>query len=65
MTDGFTNISGLYLNTTATKAEWEATTKVIPNGLLCLETDTLGIRFGNGSDLYKDLPYVVQPSQTI
>ena len=53
--------SGIFQNATSTKAAWEATTDIIPEGMLCIETDTLGIRFGNGSDLYIDLPYTVQP----
>lgn len=54
-------ITGLIQVASGTNAEWEATTDVIPKGVMCHEEDTLGIRVGNGVNLYKDLLYTVDP----
>lgn len=41
----------------ATKAEWESSSLVLLENELALESDTRKIKFGNGTDTFKDLPY--------
>lgn len=46
--------------TTGTSTELLASTKKIPNGVWCLETDTGYMKVGDGEKLYSALPYKIQ-----
>ena len=41
-----------------TAAQWAATNPVLANGEIVAETDTLGIKIGDGTTAYNFLPYV-------
>lgn len=44
-----------------TKANWETKNPVLLEGEVAIETDTNKQKVGNGTDAYKDLPYIVEP----
>lgn len=50
--------------TGGTKAEWEATTEVIPAGMWIRESDTGKLKITDGSALYSALPYAIQNELT-
>lgn len=47
-----------------TLAQWAANDVIVPNRLLCLETDTGKMKVGNGSLLYSQLPYTAEKGDT-
>jgi hypothetical protein len=51
---------------TKTQAEWESSTEILPQGSINSETNTstgtIRHKIGNGSDIWNDLPYVLENS---
>lgn len=53
-------VNGLVRLSHSTAAEWAASNIPIPEGLYCYETDTRRAKIGDGTRLYRNLPYHVQ-----
>ena len=52
-----TSVSALIQLSHGTSSEWMATNVAIPKGVFCYEVDTQRTKIGDGSQLYRDLPY--------